>query len=90
MNRWKEVECVSESAPPVREDDISNSIIYLRKDFKHIPEQEIGGQVMPAKWVYLETTIPKDVAELLDMTDSNTESIAGLEDALCEMTMGVN
>lgn len=85
--KWHEAECVSVTQPPEREYDSSNEVIYLRKDFIFHQAYEEDNEMIPAKWTYKETTVPKDVAELLSMTDENTVGIAGLEDALCEISM---
>ena len=89
MNKgiWYRAECVSTLQPPVREDDISEYVVYLRKDFKYIPETvDSEGHTQSAKWTYLETTVPKEVAQLLDMTDKNSTDIADIEDAICILT----
>lgn len=81
---WYDSECISEKKPDAREDSSSKKVVYLRKDFvfhEKTEEQE-------AKWTYKETTLPKDVIDLLEMTDTNTNGIADLEDALCELSMG--
>lgn len=88
--KWHEVECISVVQPPAREDDSSKKVVYLRKDFTfHEAEGDPdSGDYKSARWTYLETTLPKDVVDLLTMTDDNTQGIANLEDALCELDMG--
>ena len=88
MTKWHDVECISEVKPPVRESESSSKVVYLRKGFVfHEGYTDEEGKEVPAKWTYKETTLPKDVIDLLAMTDENTEGIAGLEDALCELSM---
>ena len=85
---WVEAETVSRIQPPAREETISSTTIYLRKNFEFHPAHKENGEQVPDKWTYMECMIPKEVAELLRMTDDNTESIASVEDALCELSRG--
>lgn len=87
--KWHDVECISDVKPSEREMESSNKVVYLRKDFTfHESYVDEEGKTVPAKWTYKETTLPKDVVDLLSMTDENTQGISDIEDALCELSMG--
>lgn len=89
-------ECFSVTQPPELETESSSKYVYLRKDFSFMPEHmdEVSGEIIPAKWEYMETKIPKDVYDLVLMyksaeaqTSSNTEDIQLIKDAICELSM---
>lgn len=87
--KWYDAECISNTQPELKDDTSSRKVIYLRKDFVFHAEEGTAGteEYKPAKWTYKEITIPKEVAQLLAMTETNTDSIALIEDALCELDM---
>ena len=85
---WYDAECITELQPQTREENTSDFVVYIRKDFKFVPERIMDdGTAEPCKWIYKEATIPKDVVELLNMTDKNSTDIVDIENAMCELSM---
>jgi len=56
---WKLTEN-SSSEKPLEIDEISSqTVVYVRKEFKEIPVLDEEGQEIGSKWQYMENTIPK-------------------------------
>lgn len=87
---WQDVECVSEVKPPARDDESSDAVVYIRKDFVfHRATMTPDGEEVPARWTYKETTVPKDAVELLNMADEASASIEAVEEALCDLSLAM-
>ena len=81
-------ECYCTEKPVERDTSSSKKMVYLRKDFVFIPSHadEITGETVPDKWEYMEAKIPREALTLLQMTDSNSDDISLVKDAICELS----
>lgn len=74
----------SNAIKPAAVDKTSSSrVVYLRKDFTHIPEATVGDQVTPEHWEYMECKIPVDVYvayEKTQQTEAKLEYVAIMAD----------
>lgn len=85
---WYSAESTGSQKPTEIDESSSRKYIYLRKNIEFVPSSKtLEGEETENKWVFLETKIPKEIANLLNMTKDNTSSIADIEDALCEISM---
>lgn len=76
---WKIVENSTSEKPEAIDESSSNSIVYVRKDFKEIETED------STHWQYLENEIPKTDWETYKALLSTQESITDIELALVEL-----
>ena len=76
---WKIVENSTSEKPEAIDESSSNSIVYVRKDFKEIEAED------STHWQYLENEIPKADWETYKTLLSTQESITDIELALVEL-----
>lgn len=79
----------NENGENVRPSDIdttsSKVYVYVRKNFKLIPEKTEEDETYPAHYSWLEMKIPKEMWEVCKMALSNESALNDVYDALAEL-----
>ena len=82
---WKLTENSSSEKPLEIDETSSQSIVYVRKEFKEIPVLDEEGQEIGSKWQYMENTIPKTDWETYKNLLDTQADITDIQLALVEL-----
>lgn len=82
---WKLTENSSSEKPLEVDETSSQSIVYVRKEFKEIPVLDEEGQEIGSKWQYMENTIPKTDWETYKNLLDTQADITDIQLALVEL-----
>ena len=82
---WKLTENSSSEKPLDVDETSSQSIVYVRKEFKEIPVLDEEGQEIGSKWQYMENTIPKTDWETYKNLLDTQADITDIQLALVEL-----
>lgn len=85
---WIKSSNSNSTKPSALDTTTSRKFVYIRKDFEEKPSYDQEGEQTGTHWEYLENKIPKEDWETYQQVMENTSSIATLEDAICDLTMG--
>lgn len=82
---WKLTEN-SNSEKPLEIDEVSSqTVVYVRKDFKEIPILDEEGEEIGTKWQYMENTIPNTDWETYKKLLDTQVDITDIQLALVEL-----
>lgn len=83
---WRNSSSSGGVKPKALDTESSKVVVYVRKDFVEVPSCDIDGKESGTHWEFLENAIPKEDWETYSQVAEHTESIASIEDALCELS----
>lgn len=67
-------------------DNTSSSVyVYIRKEFKQIPEIQLEDQIIPAHWEWLEMKVKKEDWYVFNQVMDNTSALDDVYTALTEL-----
>lgn len=82
---WKLTENSNSEKPLEIDETSSQSIVYVRKEFKEIPVLDEEGKKIGSKWQYMENTIPKTDWETYKNLLETQTNITDIQLALVEL-----
>lgn len=85
---WRKAENSDSVKPAIIDKVSSRKYVFIRKDFEEVPTLDESGEQVGTHWEYYEKRILKEDWETYEQVMENTNDIATLEDAICDLTMG--